>query len=285
MKQLRIMLVMLFVLSLLSSFTEVTAFAVDTKCNRRTTQQRQTSTRRVAHRNKYMKRSTFSTTLFLNEDDSDNDYHRSRRSVLMKSLPRSLLAVAGVIGSLSGTMFIPESVHAQVLLSSEGLSTIVYGDGDDIMKPKEHGTSKQPVQSNLLYNVNNQLADKICNYNRHFAEPAGYFTKTALLDTVLSPPTSPTQPITFYDSVTGVPLFRTPGNGRTIEDFVVESEYHGWPSFRDNEVVWDNVRVLRGSGEVVSKSGTHLGHNIADKKGNRYCINLVSIAGQPIGST
>jgi peptide methionine sulfoxide reductase MsrB len=29
----------------------------------------------------------------------------------------------------------------------------------------------------------------------------------------------------------------------------------------------------------VSVDGTHLGHNIPDGEGNRYCINLVSIAG------
>lgn len=33
----------------------------------------------------------------------------------------------------------------------------------------------------------------------------------------------------------------------------------GWPSFRDQEVVWDNVRVLKNSGETVSVDGTHLG--------------------------
>jgi len=56
---------------------------------------------------------------------------------------------------------------------------------------------------------------------------------------------------------------------------------HGWPSFRDNEVVWDNgVRVLK-SGEAVSLDGTHLGHNLPDFSGNRYCINLVSVAGNP----
>ena len=57
-------------------------------------------------------------------------------------------------------------------------------------------------------------------------------------------------------------------------------KYSGWPSFRDNEVVWDNVRVLKNSGETVSADGTHLGHNIPDSSGNRYCINLVSVAGR-----
>ena len=33
----------------------------------------------------------------------------------------------------------------------------------------------------------------------------------------------------------------------------------------------------------MSVDGTHLGHNLPDKKGSRYCINLVSVAGNPKG--
>ena len=93
--------------------------------------------------------------------------------------------------------------------------------------------------------------------------------------------------------MTGKPLFIAP-KGRTWKEFVDESKGHGWPSFRDEEVVWENVRAL-GDGEAVSLSnhktftinlcifiaGTHLGHNLPDKKGNRYCINLCSVAGRP----
>lgn len=61
-------------------------------------------------------------------------------------------------------------------------------------------------------------------------------------------------------------------------DFYEESLDHGWPSFRDEEVNWEYVRVLP-NGETVSVDGTHLGHNLPDRKGNRYCINLVCIAG------
>ncbi len=85
--------------------------------------------------------------------------------------------------------------------------------------------------------------------------------------------------VTFYDSVTGKPLYIAP-KGRTWQEFLDESRTHGWPSFRDEEVVWDHVRCLE-DGEAVSVDGTHLGHNLPDKKGNRYCINLVSIAGNP----
>jgi hypothetical protein len=34
------------------------------------------------------------------------------------------------------------------------------------------------------------------------------------------------------------------------------------------------------NGEAVSVDGTHLGHNLPDRTGNRYCINLVCIAGR-----
>lgn len=86
-------------------------------------------------------------------------------------------------------------------------------------------------------------------------------------------------PRTYYDSVTGQPLFRAPV-GRTVQEFIDESKAHGWPSFRDEEVIWDRVRCLK-NGEAVTIDGTHLGHNLPDGKGNRYCINLVCVAGEP----
>ena len=83
----------------------------------------------------------------------------------------------------------------------------------------------------------------------------------------------------YYDPVDGKPLFVAP-RGRSYDEFIKESVNHGWPSFRDEEVVWQNVRLL-ANGEVVSLAGTHLGHNLPDKAGNRHCINLATIAGKP----
>ena len=152
----------------------------------------------------------------------------------------------------------------------------VMGD-ESIMSQKGHGTSAQPVQADLLYGVDVKMADRICNFNRHFAEMGGYFRSTSWEDELMKSD----GPITFYDSVTGKPLFVAPIK-RSKEELIAESRVHGWPSFRDSEVVWENVRVLRNSGETVSVDGTHLGHNLPDRSGNRYCINLVSIAGAPI---
>jgi peptide methionine sulfoxide reductase MsrB len=147
---------------------------------------------------------------------------------------------------------------------------------ESIMGPKEHGTSTKPVQSKLRWGCKEDLADRICSYNRHYAENGGYWERST---TFLSDEEQSAGDTTFYDSVTGKPLFYA-GKERSWEVFVKESKSHGWPSFRDSEVNWDYVRVLP-DGECVSVDGTHLGHNLPDRSGNRYCINLVSVAGLP----
>jgi len=153
----------------------------------------------------------------------------------------------------------------------------IMGD-ESIMSKKKHGTSNVPVQTNLRWKVDQTKADEICNFNRHYAEHSGYFqTISEFLQEASSTPLN--GEITFYDSNTGKPLFHAP-RGRTMDDFLHESRSHGWPSFRDQEVNWDVVRVL-DNGETVSVDGTHLGHNLPDGKGSRYCINLVCVAGRP----
>ncbi len=215
-------------------------------------------------------------------------------SQLDDSSRRNFLHSAGAV--IAASLLVPTKSNA-----FDVGGKITYGD-ESIMSPKAHGTSANPVQDDLLYGVSNKLADKITNFNRHFAEMGGYFRSTNFEDAVLEAK----GPITFYDSVTGKPLFVAP-IGRSPEEFLRESEIHGWPSFRDEEVggenwetnqetfgrirdlerlsllflvvvvqvVWENVRVLKGSGETVSVDGTHLGHNLPDRRGNRYCINLV----------
>jgi len=144
------------------------------------------------------------------------------------------------------------------------------------MSEKKHGTSDTPVQENLRWNCDKKVADRIFNFNRHYAESSGYWTSTKFLEEAKKEYDEKGE-INFYDSNTGKLLFVAP-KGRSFEDFAKESRAHGWPSFRDDEVVWDDVRCLP-NGESVSLAGTHLGHNLPDKSGNRYCINLVCVAG------
>ncbi|KAJ1462990.1 hypothetical protein M885DRAFT_504479 [Pelagophyceae sp. CCMP2097] len=181
---------------------------------------------------------------------------------------RSVLALAWSASALTqGTRFGRRSV-----VRMAGLD--VAGD-ESIMKNKAHGTSETPVQENLRWSVDVKNADRICNYNRHYAESRGSWESTAFLQEH-----DGSSEVTFYDSNTGKALFYAP-RGRSWEEFVKESKSHGWPSFREEEVNWEFVRTLPG-GESVSVDGTHLGHNIPDRDGNRYCINLISVAGSPV---
>jgi peptide methionine sulfoxide reductase MsrB len=135
------------------------------------------------------------------------------------------------------------------------------------------------VQENLRWSCDQEVADKICNFNRHYAEYRGYWQSTPFIKEA-GEEYEVKKEIKFYDSNTGKLLFVAP-KGRSFEDFVKESVSHGWPSFRDSEVVWENVRCLP-NGEAVSVDGTHLGHNLPDFSGSRYCINLVSVAGNAV---
>jgi peptide methionine sulfoxide reductase MsrB len=111
-------------------------------------------------------------------------------------------------------------------------------------------------------------------------ESSTYFERRTTLEDDARAELQESKEITFYDSNTGKPLFFLAPRGRTFDQFLKESKNHGWPSFRDEEVNWEYVRCLK-DGETVSIDGTHLGHNLPDSKGNRYCINLSSIAGTP----
>lgn len=148
---------------------------------------------------------------------------------------------------------------------------------DTIMDKKAHGTCVGPLQKELRWGCDAETADRICCFNRHYAEHSGYWTKTRFLSEANKTGEN------FYDPVTGKLLFQAP-RSRSWAAFVKESRAHGWPSFRDDEVNWENVRCL-SNGECVSVDGTHLGHNLPDRSGNRYCINLVSVSGRPAAAT
>ncbi|KAG8459317.1 hypothetical protein KFE25_014162 [Diacronema lutheri] len=165
------------------------------------------------------------------------------------------------------------SPGAPILMAATG-GPIRYGD-ESLMAGKAHGSCVAPVQPRLRWGCDGKVADNICCFNRHFAERSGYWAATSFLKEANREKT------VFRDPVTGRPLFVAPV-GRSFSDFEAESRQHGWPSFRQNEVVWANVRVLP-NGETVSVDGTHLGHNLPDRKGARYCINLVSISGHTPG--
>jgi len=185
--------------------------------------------------------------------------------------------------SATGTIFLVGAIFAGFFTLRYTKSTAqgqaapveIRGSSEDYMRQRNHGTCVSPVGDPLRWDVDVAKADQICCFNRHFAERKGSWTGSSFFDDTKDA----TSETVFYDSVTEKKLFTAPV-GRTREEFEEESIHHGWPSFRDAEVDMENVRVLE-NGEVVSVDGTHLGHNLPDEDGNRYCINLISVAGMP----
>eukprot|EP01083_Nonionella_stella_P293352 997611_1 len=121
------------------------------------------------------------------------------------------------------------------------------------------------------------VADNICCHNHRYAEYKGYL---AAPEVDLFSQLNETAETVFYDSVCGIPLFIAP-RGRTFEEFKQESLYHGWPSFRPEEMISQNV-IIHFGGRMESKCKTHLGHNLPKDGVDRYCIDLVCIAGAPL---
>lgn len=122
----------------------------------------------------------------------------------------------------------------------------------------------------------------VCCGSTSFAEPRNVAFRDSGPGSFISV-MSANQLVTFYDAACGIPLFRAP-IGRTMQHFLEESRQHGWPSFRPAERVPGNV-LVKSSGEVESACGTHLGHDIPDSSGSRYCIDLICIAGHDKNAT
>ena len=142
------------------------------------------------------------------------------------------------------------------------------------------------VKKDLLYGAAGHwdTADWICCHNTHWAERRGLADELGLYDALEGEGATQERPVVFYDSVCPeMPLFIAPV-GRSFAAWRRESTSHGWPSFRPAEAVAGNVRVLP-SGRMESTCGTHLGHNLPDSTGDRYCIDLVCIAGRPDAAT
>ena len=59
----------------------------------------------------------------------------------------------------------------------------IYCD-ENVMSQKGHGTCDKPVQKDLRWGCDQATADRICCFNRHYAEHSGYWLETKFLDEV-----------------------------------------------------------------------------------------------------
>ena len=168
-----------------------------------------------------------------------------------------------------------------VVLIPSGIPPAAVATGPSVLSPggAGYGTcARKPSDlTPLRWGSDMATADHICCRNKDYAEQWGYWESTTFPSQL---PAGQTE-MTFYETATNRPLFVAP-RGRSWDAFLAESHHHGWPSFRDAEVVWANVRIQPG-GETTSVNGTHLGHNLPDGSGNRYCIDIVCVAGKPSG--
>jgi hypothetical protein len=55
---------------------------------------------------------------------------------------------------------------------------------ESVMNPKAHGTCENPVMKKLRWGCDYNTADRICCYNRHYAEHSGYWETTKFLEEV-----------------------------------------------------------------------------------------------------
>ncbi|CAD7974861.1 unnamed protein product [Amoebophrya sp. A25] len=215
---------------------------------------------------------------------------RDRHPKMLSPFPASATAFGmsaffTFIISIGSLVSVPEVVVATGGLAYPPAQTTTYQtirtEDASLMNAKAYGTCWQEIDS-VRWSVDKALANQICCNNRHYAEHATYWEGVQSFVASANAKRGTNQKIDFYDPIDGSLLFRAPV-GRTMEDFLAESKAHGWPSFRDAEVVNAKVRVLeQNKGEVVtSTTGLHLGHNLPDSSGNRYCINLVCVAGVP----
>ena len=102
---------------------------------------------------------------------SEVENNRSGRSHLARTMWRasttlSLLAV--LVLPLAATALARSSIPFLRGLRMSTTTYPIYGE-ESIMRPKAHGTSEKPVQENLRWGCDWKTADRICNFNRHYA--------------------------------------------------------------------------------------------------------------------
>ena len=191
---------------------------------------------------------------------------RRPRMAWSKVFPVAGLGLVGVVFVLWASSSPTASLDADASAIVQHMHSRDQQFGSCVQQPSKHA---------LRWGSDTSTADRICCHNRDFAEFAGYWRTTSFLTQYdeqaakkreaavheathvhptlnLLPSMSPSliAQVTFYDVASGRPLFRAP-RGRSWQDFVAESMAHGWPSFRDEEVVWENVIVLPG-GEAAA---------------------------------
>jgi hypothetical protein len=213
---------------------------------------------------------------------SDKNLHCEQNSI---SLVRAAVVASRFLlrsfAALSRKLEPPTWIHLCMFFV---FSTLMTHTEPAPRPPARYDTCGMPASAGR-FGVNNtipspfhtelSLIESVCCDQRNvaYAEPQFLFRDLGLFSKLNTSGVT-----TFYDSASGLPLFRAPVN-RNFSDFETDTNEHGWPSFRAAEVITSNVVTDTLSGLVHSKSGTHLGSYLPDQRGARWCIDLCCIAG------
>jgi hypothetical protein len=94
------------------------------------------------------------------------------------------MLIPGFVSSFFKSRFVASSLsHESSSITIDSSKYPLYCE-ETIMKPKEHGTCLKPVMKNLRWNCDFDVADRICCFNRHYAEFSGYWLTTSFLSEV-----------------------------------------------------------------------------------------------------
>ena len=94
-----------------------------------------------------------------------------------------IMFLAGKLGNSAATTTGSKALN-------RGMTSYPLPCGESVMSPKAHGTCLTPVQKPLRWQVDWDTADRICCFNRHYAEHSGYWEGRCLpsfLQSILSP--------------------------------------------------------------------------------------------------
>lgn len=99
----------------------------------------------------------------LNGASTPNKNDATTSALSRKNFLQVASAAAGA--AVAGGTLLPQMSHAASAPDVNVGGKLRFGD-ESIMSPKEHGTSAKPVQSDLMYDVSNKLADKVRSQRR-----------------------------------------------------------------------------------------------------------------------
>lgn len=168
---------------------------------------------------------------------------------------RRYLAIGGGLSLMAVVLFVLPSLgrpaqSALLVSTPDGTRASLRSAAAARLKNRDNvygSCVTKPDVGKLKWAVDVDTTRHICCKNTVYAEYFGYWRSTRFLQE-----TQGMETITFYDTASGRPLFRAP-KGRTMDEFVRESTSHGWPSFRDEEVVWENVLGARSPSERTNE--------------------------------